>query len=261
MLALNAHIRRDNPIRAVEQTEGVLRVPGLMPAASGKPDHERVNTVLQDSMAPMLADLAQRYDPTVDDLPPLFGTVIDPNSLYSIIAAWREESWRNAEQLRHARALGGVDGPLYRAKLVQIEASAKAGAAHPRGDADDAPQQREAQPVLRPPGICIRAYERRDHRRAHRAAGGRGARAAHARAGGQRQRRGARLRPRAACRRSRSSSTAAGISCDSGERCAARAPTPTTRTCATPRRSSAISSRSAPAAGIEFRRDRLTWIA
>ena len=44
MLALNAHIRRDNPIRAVEQTEGVLRVRGLMPAASGKPDHERVDT-------------------------------------------------------------------------------------------------------------------------------------------------------------------------------------------------------------------------
>jgi Family of unknown function (DUF5995) len=128
MLALNAHIRRDNPIRAVEQTEGVLRVPGLMPAASGKPDHERVNTVLQNSMAPMLAHLARRYDPTIDDVPPLFGTVIDPNSLYSIIAAWREESWRNAEQLRHARALGGVDGPLYQAKLAQIEASAKAGA-------------------------------------------------------------------------------------------------------------------------------------
>jgi Family of unknown function (DUF5995) len=128
MLALNAHIRRDNPIRAVEQTEDVLRVPGLMPAASGKPDHERVNTVLQNSMAPMLAHLANRYDPTIDDLPPLFGTVIDPNSLYSIIAAWREESWRNAEELRHARALGGVDGPLYQAKLAQIEASAEAGA-------------------------------------------------------------------------------------------------------------------------------------
>ena len=128
MLALNAHIRRDNPIRAVEQTEGVLRVPGLMPAASGKPDHERVNTVLQNAMAPMLAHLAKRYDPTVDDPPPLFGTVIDPNSLYAIIAAWREESWRNAEQLRQARALGGVDGPLYQAKLAAIEASAKAGA-------------------------------------------------------------------------------------------------------------------------------------
>ena len=50
MLALNAHIRRDNPIRAVEQTEGVLRVPGEMPAASGKPDHERINLVLQNAM-------------------------------------------------------------------------------------------------------------------------------------------------------------------------------------------------------------------
>jgi hypothetical protein len=128
MLALNAHIRRDNPIRAVEQTEGVLRLAGEMPAASGKPDHERINVVLQDAMDRMLTRLAQRYDPTIDDRPPLFGTVLDPDGLYSIIAAWREESWRNAEQLRHARAVGGVDGPLYQAKLAEIEAAAKAGA-------------------------------------------------------------------------------------------------------------------------------------
>ena len=123
MLALNAHIRRDNPIRAVEQTEGVLRVPGAMPAASGKPDHERVNVVLVNAMTSMLTRLARRYDPTVDDAADL-----DPRALYSIIAAWREESWRNAEQLRHARAEGGVHGFLYRAKLAQIEAAAKAGA-------------------------------------------------------------------------------------------------------------------------------------
>jgi Family of unknown function (DUF5995) len=128
MLALNAHIRRDNPIRAVEQTEGVLRVPGEMPAASGKPDHERVNVVLQSAMDRMLTRLSQRYDPTIDDRPPLFGTVLDPSALYSIIAAWREESWRNAEQLRHARAAGGVDGLPYQAKLAEIEAGAKAGA-------------------------------------------------------------------------------------------------------------------------------------
>jgi hypothetical protein len=128
MLALNAHIRRDNPIRAVEQTEGVLRVPGLMPAASGKPDHERVDTVLANAMERMLTRLARRYDPAVDDKPLAFGTVIDSRALYEIIAAWREESWRNGEQLRHARALGGVAGPLYRAKLAEIEASAKAGA-------------------------------------------------------------------------------------------------------------------------------------
>ena len=76
----------------------------------------------------MLTRLAQRDDPTIDDRPPLFGTVLEPGGLYSIIAAWREESWRNAEQLRHARAAGGVDGPLYQAKLAAIEAAAKAGA-------------------------------------------------------------------------------------------------------------------------------------
>jgi hypothetical protein len=128
LLALNAHIRRDNPLRAVEQTEGVLRVPGDMPAASGKPDHERVNVVLANAMNTMLTRLAQRYDPTIDDGAQVAGTVMDPRGLYAIIAAWREESWRNAEQLRHARAEGGVDGPLYRAKVAAIEAAAKAGA-------------------------------------------------------------------------------------------------------------------------------------
>jgi hypothetical protein len=128
MLALNAHIRRDNPLRAVEQTEGVLRVPGDMPAASGKPDHERVNTVLTNAMNAMLSHLAERYDPTIDDGAQVAGTVMDPRGLYAIIAAWREESWRNAEQLRHARAEGGIDGPQYQAKLAAIEASAKAGA-------------------------------------------------------------------------------------------------------------------------------------
>jgi hypothetical protein len=128
LLQLNAHIRRDNPIRAVEQTEGVLRLPGAMPAASGKPDHERISVALANAMDPMLDSLAARYDPTIDDGAALFGMVMDARALYSLIAAWREESWRNAEQLRHARALGGVNGPLYRLKLEQIEAAAAAGA-------------------------------------------------------------------------------------------------------------------------------------
>jgi hypothetical protein len=128
MLALNAHIRRDNPIRAIEQTDGVLRVAGEMPAASGKPDHERVNTVLAEAMDEMLTRLAQRYDPAIDDGAQLLGTVTDPKGLYSVIAAWREEAWRDAEQLRHARAGGGINGLPYQAKLAQIEASAKAGA-------------------------------------------------------------------------------------------------------------------------------------
>jgi Family of unknown function (DUF5995) len=128
LLQLNAHIRRDNPIRAVEQTEGVLRVEDPMPAASGRPDHDQISEVLANSLEHMLDRLARRYDPTIDDGAELFGMVLDKEGLYSLISTWREESWRNAEQLRHARAAGGVDGRLYRAKLAQIEESARAGA-------------------------------------------------------------------------------------------------------------------------------------
>ncbi|HWT25001.1 MAG TPA: DUF5995 family protein [Solirubrobacteraceae bacterium] len=128
LLQLNAHIRRDNPIRAVEQTDGVLRLPGPMPASSGKPDHEQVSVALANAMDEMMTLLADRYDPTIDDGMELFGLVFDARGLYSLIAAWREESWRNAEQLRHARAVGGTGGLLYQAKLAQIEDSAAAGA-------------------------------------------------------------------------------------------------------------------------------------
>ncbi len=128
LLQLNAHIRRDNPIRAVEQTAGVLRVQGRMPAASGRHDHDQVSEVLADQLKPMLDRLAERYDPTIDDGGDLFGLVLDQEGMYSLISTWREESWRNAEQLRHARAQGGVNGPAYQAKLAQIEESARAGA-------------------------------------------------------------------------------------------------------------------------------------
>ena len=128
LLDLNAHIRRDNPIKAVEQTAGVLRVEGRMPAASGRPDHDKISDVLQDTLEPMLDHIAAVYDPTIDDGADMFGMFVDQEGLYSLISTWREESWRNAEQLRHARAAGGIAGPLYRAKLAQIEESARVGA-------------------------------------------------------------------------------------------------------------------------------------
>lgn len=127
MLDLNAHIRRDNPIRAVEQTEGALRIAGAMPEATGRRDHDTISAVLQDTLEPMLDHLAAYYDPTIDDGADAFDMVIDQKGLYAIISSWREESWRNAEELRHARANGGVNGPLYRAKLAQIEEDARLG--------------------------------------------------------------------------------------------------------------------------------------
>jgi hypothetical protein len=128
LLQLNAHIRRDNPIRAVEQSEGVLRVAGPMPAASGRADHERISDVLQSTLKRMLDRLAKRYDPTIDDGADLFGMLVDQQGLYALISVWREESWRNGEQLRHARANGGVSGDAYKRKLAEIEESARLGA-------------------------------------------------------------------------------------------------------------------------------------
>lgn len=128
LLQLNAHIRRDNTLRAIEQTEGVLRVAGEMPEASGRADHDRISDVLQENAEYMNAELAKRYDPALDDSTEMLGEFIDPKGIYLLISSWREEAWRNAEELRHARASGGVDGPLYQAKLAEIEASAEAAA-------------------------------------------------------------------------------------------------------------------------------------
>lgn len=125
LLQLNAHIRRDNPIRAIEQTEGVLRVEGEMPEASGRLDHDRISDVLQENAELLNDRLAARYDPTIDDGADLYGMLVDQKSIYLLISTWREESWRNAEQLRHARALGPAP---YAAKLAEIEESARLGA-------------------------------------------------------------------------------------------------------------------------------------
>jgi hypothetical protein len=144
LLQLNAHIRRDNPIRAVEQSEGVLRLDGPMPAASGRYDHNQVSEVLQDTLQPMLDHSAQYYDPTVDDGADLFGMVMDQKGLYALISSWREESWRNAEELRHARADGGVNGASYQAKLAEIEASAIAGAEYIKAATLTTPDQNAA---------------------------------------------------------------------------------------------------------------------
>jgi hypothetical protein len=104
-----------------------------MPAASGRYDHNQVSEVLQDTLQPMLDHSAQYYDPTVDDGADLFGMVMDQKGLYALISSWREESWRNAEELRHARA-----------KLAEIEASATAGAEYIKAATLTTPDQNAA---------------------------------------------------------------------------------------------------------------------
>ena len=91
-LGMNAHINRDLPF--------VLYASGLVEAdgSSGKSDYDAVEQWLNDDTAPLLAEAAQRFDPTIDD-----GTnpLVDYLT-FQMVSSWRENAWRNAEALASA---------------------------------------------------------------------------------------------------------------------------------------------------------------
>ena len=67
---------------------------------SRKPDFDRVDVILNHVMEPLIAEIARRFDPTIDDaeLP----TSLDDATLFQMLVAWRERAWRNAEELAAA---------------------------------------------------------------------------------------------------------------------------------------------------------------
>ena len=66
-------------------------------APAGKPDHDRVNQILNRVTDDVIAEIARRFDPTIDDsnLP----TTLDDFGLFQAIVSWRETAWRHAELL------------------------------------------------------------------------------------------------------------------------------------------------------------------
>jgi Family of unknown function (DUF5995) len=108
LLGINAHVQRDLPL--VLYSIGLVRPDGT----SRKPDHDRVNIILNRVFEPVIAEIARRFDPTIDDtnLP----TSLDDAALFQTVVAWREKAWRNAE------ALAGAPTPAARDLVVaQIE--------------------------------------------------------------------------------------------------------------------------------------------
>lgn len=93
-LGINAHVQRDLPF--VLYSIGLVAPDG----SSRKPDHDRVDEILNRVTDPVIAELARRFDPTIDDtnLPTMF----DDATVFQVIAAWREKAWRNAEALAAA---------------------------------------------------------------------------------------------------------------------------------------------------------------
>jgi hypothetical protein len=93
-LGISAHVQRDLPFALA--AIGLVKPDG----SSRKPDHDRVNEFLNRVTDDLYAEIARRFDPTIDDgdLP---GTA-DDTALFQIIPSWREIAWRNAERLASA---------------------------------------------------------------------------------------------------------------------------------------------------------------
>ena len=94
-LGINAHIQRDLPF--VLAAIGLVKPDG----SSRKPDHDKVNEFLNRVSDGLIAEIARRFDPTIDDgnLP----TEADDLAIFQLIPTWRETAWRNAERLAAAR--------------------------------------------------------------------------------------------------------------------------------------------------------------
>jgi hypothetical protein len=91
LLGINAHVQRDLPF--VVYSLGMVKPNG----ASRKPDHDRVNQILNRVTDDLIAEIARRFDPTIEDanLPGPF----DDFGVFQLLVSWREAAWRNAELL------------------------------------------------------------------------------------------------------------------------------------------------------------------
>jgi len=94
LLGINAHVNRDLPF--VLAATGLVRPDGQ----SGKADFDKANQFLNDSSAAMMAELAARFDPKVDDSNDPLG--LSYGTVMQMLTSWRENAWRNAEALVNA---------------------------------------------------------------------------------------------------------------------------------------------------------------
>lgn len=95
LLSMNAHINRDFPF--ILYHAGLTNPDG----STKKADHDAYNQRLRALYKPMLAELARRFDETIDDYDAP-GTSIDDDTIFKILEFWRETTWQNATRLTDA---------------------------------------------------------------------------------------------------------------------------------------------------------------
>jgi hypothetical protein len=92
LLGINAHVNRDLPFALYQM--GLTAPDG----SSRKPDHDRVNVILEQVEPKILQKLHDNFDPTVMTTV-VQGTTIDDHALFQLLVAWRENAWWNAVRL------------------------------------------------------------------------------------------------------------------------------------------------------------------
>ncbi|MDX6365081.1 MAG: hypothetical protein QOK30_157 [Nocardioidaceae bacterium] len=115
LLGMSGHVNRDLPF--VLAGVGIVAPNGK----SRKPDHEKINVMLNQVVTKLLDKEAALYDPTMNDAKSPYG--IGYTALMQLLVGWREQAWNNAELL--------VSAPTAAARALvaqQIESSAAATA-------------------------------------------------------------------------------------------------------------------------------------
>jgi hypothetical protein len=115
LLGMNAHVQRDLPF--VLATIGLVAPDG----SSRKPDHDRINSMLNRVVQPLVAEAAARFDPGIETLRTPYG--VGYTGLMQMLVAWREAAWRSAERLVTA-----PDAAARARVAASIEADAEAQA-------------------------------------------------------------------------------------------------------------------------------------
>jgi hypothetical protein len=95
LLGISAHVQHDMPFVLAALS---LRSPR---GASRKPDHDRMNQVLERAYEPVVRAVERRYDPILGAFNEPWNPVDDVAGL-ELVKGWREGVWRNAERLANA---------------------------------------------------------------------------------------------------------------------------------------------------------------
>ncbi len=96
LLGINAHVQNDMPFVLAALGQRTKR------GTTRKPDHDKMNEVLDAAYARVVDQVRDRFDPLMADTNPPWTNGDDAAGM-ELVKEWREQVWRNAERLLAAK--------------------------------------------------------------------------------------------------------------------------------------------------------------